>query len=95
MGAAAPEVMRLPVRERKLLMSLLNLLQRAAATLAIAAFIVGTGLAGLSYAHEEGEGTSSSSSGEYSSSSSTSSTSSGTDHSSSDDLTSSSSSTVH
>ncbi|MEE9280732.1 MAG: hypothetical protein V3V67_11210, partial [Myxococcota bacterium] len=40
MGAAAPEVMRLPVRERKLLMSLLKLLQRLAATLAIAAFIV-------------------------------------------------------
>ncbi len=94
MGAAAPEVMRLPVRERKLLMSLLNLLQRTAATLAIAAFIVGTGLAGLSYAHEDGSGASSSSSGEFSSSSSSSSSSSGTSTSSSGGMSSSSSGAV-
>ncbi len=41
-------------------MSLLNLLQRLAATLAIAAFIVVIGSTGLSYAHEDGTDTTSS-----------------------------------
>ena len=35
-------------------MSIHSLLQRVAATLAVAALVVLTGLAGLSYAHEDG-----------------------------------------
>ena len=74
-------------------MSIHSLLQRVAATLAVAALVVLTGLAGLSYAHEDGM--SSSSSGEISSSSSSgmSSSSSGMSSSSSGENSSSSSET--
>ncbi len=66
-------------------MSFHSLLQRVAATLAVAAFISLSGLAGLSYAHEDGtsEGSSSSSS-DVSSASSSSSSSSSSDMSSDD-----------
>ena len=49
-------------------MSVHSLLQRVAATLAMAAFVVLTGMAGLSYAHDDGtEEASSDASSDYSS----------------------------